>query len=51
MSKQSQTRKLTLRGIIIPNTKAAGKSNGAVGLPGSEQAPLSYIEMEGTGEL
>lgn len=41
----------TPRGIIIPDTRVAAKSNGALGLPGSWQLLLSYIEMEGMGEL
>lgn len=39
------------QGIIIPDTRVAAKSNGALGLPGSWQFLLSYIEMEGMGEL
>lgn len=31
--------------------KTVAESNGAVGLPGSGQAPLSYIEMEAMGKL
>lgn len=51
MSKQTFRRTLTPWGIIIPDTRVAAKSNGAVGLPGSWQRLLSYIEMEGMGVL
>lgn len=51
MSKQTFRHTLTPRGIIIPDTRVAAKSNGALGLPGLGQLLLSYIEMEGMGEL
>lgn len=51
MSKQTLRHTLTPRGIIISDTRMATESNGAVGLPGSGQAPLSYIEMEAMGKL
>lgn len=51
MSKQTFRHTLTPRGIIIPDTRVAAKSNGALGLPGSGQPLLSHIETEGAGEL
>lgn len=47
MSKQTLRHTLTPRGIIIPDTRVAAKSNGALGLPGSGRLPLPYIVMEG----
>lgn len=51
MSKQTFRHTLTPGGIIISDTRVTAKSNGAVGLPGSGETPLSYIEMEGMGKL
>lgn len=51
MSKQTFRHTLTPQGIIIPDTRVAAKSNGALGLPCPWQPLLSYIEMEGMGKL
>lgn len=50
MSKQTFRHTLAPRGIIIPDTRVAAKSNGALGLPSLWQPLLSYIEMEGMGD-